>query len=321
MGCKKKPMTSPENLRKFLESDDPAMVMMGLSMAKGAEIEVKAEDIENILIGNDGVNLSQGLEFAKEANIEEDAIELVISTIDSVKQVGYHDSLMREIMTSNNEKAIDALVEYGDSDYDGRYIKRLIVLQFFSEIGTSQLNIKQKKLIKTLAEITLDGNECYNSEEAYEAECALAVLETVGDFDSLSSFGDVQDGACFNTNKYECDAAETNAFTIQDKLATATAKILSEEKDNTKVIDYLTGFLEEELINPKSNYDEVQETVEAEYPYFISILNLKTNILKGLKTEDKSIISTINTINKAIKEAESRHPEPEDFDYVGYAGY
>ena len=27
--------TSPENLRKFLESDDPAMVMMGLSMAKG----------------------------------------------------------------------------------------------------------------------------------------------------------------------------------------------------------------------------------------------------------------------------------------------
>ena len=29
---------SPENLRKFIESDDPAMVMMGLSMAKGAEV-------------------------------------------------------------------------------------------------------------------------------------------------------------------------------------------------------------------------------------------------------------------------------------------
>ena len=26
---------SPENLRKFLESDDPAMVMMGASMLKG----------------------------------------------------------------------------------------------------------------------------------------------------------------------------------------------------------------------------------------------------------------------------------------------
>ena len=40
---------SPENLRKFLESDDPALVRMGIAMAKGAEIEVKAEDIENIL--------------------------------------------------------------------------------------------------------------------------------------------------------------------------------------------------------------------------------------------------------------------------------
>ena len=29
--------TSPENLRKFLESDDPALVRMGLSMAKGTE--------------------------------------------------------------------------------------------------------------------------------------------------------------------------------------------------------------------------------------------------------------------------------------------
>ena len=29
--------TSPENLRKFLESDDPAVVMMGLSMAKGVD--------------------------------------------------------------------------------------------------------------------------------------------------------------------------------------------------------------------------------------------------------------------------------------------
>ena len=30
--------TSPKNLRKFLESDDPALVMMGLSMAKGAGV-------------------------------------------------------------------------------------------------------------------------------------------------------------------------------------------------------------------------------------------------------------------------------------------
>ena len=31
--------TSPENLRKFLESDDPALVRMGLSMAKVAGLQ------------------------------------------------------------------------------------------------------------------------------------------------------------------------------------------------------------------------------------------------------------------------------------------
>jgi len=40
--------TSPENLRKFLESDDPAMVMMGLSMAKGSGVP---EEVLPTIIG------------------------------------------------------------------------------------------------------------------------------------------------------------------------------------------------------------------------------------------------------------------------------
>ena len=39
--------TSPENLRKFLESDDPAMVRMGLSLAKGAGVP---EDLYETII-------------------------------------------------------------------------------------------------------------------------------------------------------------------------------------------------------------------------------------------------------------------------------
>ena len=41
--------TSPENLRKFLESDDPAMVRMGLSMAKRAGVEITVKDLERFL--------------------------------------------------------------------------------------------------------------------------------------------------------------------------------------------------------------------------------------------------------------------------------
>ena len=45
--------TSPENLRKFLESDDPALVMMGLSMAKGIDcpVEIKYDIIKIWLLG------------------------------------------------------------------------------------------------------------------------------------------------------------------------------------------------------------------------------------------------------------------------------
>ena len=41
--------TSPENLRKFLESDDPAMVRMGISLAKGAGITLSWNDLEPFL--------------------------------------------------------------------------------------------------------------------------------------------------------------------------------------------------------------------------------------------------------------------------------
>tara|TARA_Y100000588_G_scaffold210747_1_gene224884 strand:- start:53 stop:688 length:636 start_codon:yes stop_codon:yes gene_type:complete len=41
--------TSPENLRKFLESDDPAMVRKGLSMAKNIDLSENLEGYENII--------------------------------------------------------------------------------------------------------------------------------------------------------------------------------------------------------------------------------------------------------------------------------
>ena len=40
---------SPENLRKFLESDDPAMVRKGISMAKGVDIPITYEHLEQFL--------------------------------------------------------------------------------------------------------------------------------------------------------------------------------------------------------------------------------------------------------------------------------
>jgi len=58
--------TSPENLRKFLESDDPAIQLMGISLAKGIKYP---EDIQPIL-------MSLTL-FSSEKNIRKDALTCV----------------------------------------------------------------------------------------------------------------------------------------------------------------------------------------------------------------------------------------------------
>ncbi len=59
--------TSPENLRKFLESDDPAMVRMGISMAKGADVEITVKDLERFLKSKDIEAVITGVMFAIEA--------------------------------------------------------------------------------------------------------------------------------------------------------------------------------------------------------------------------------------------------------------
>ena len=83
----------------------------------------------------------------------------------------------------------------------------------------------------------------------------------------------------------------------------------------------MNGFLKHEFIDPQSDDEEVQEVVESAYPYFSDFLSLRSRILDGLKTEDIEIVSAIKKVKEAIKESESKHPEPEDFDYEGYAGY
>ena len=70
---------SPENLRKFLESDDPAMVRMGIAMAKGAGVEVHLHDLTRFLGSDDAISddietIKTGLMLADEAGHVDDAM-------------------------------------------------------------------------------------------------------------------------------------------------------------------------------------------------------------------------------------------------------
>jgi HEAT repeat protein len=69
--------TSPENLRKFLESDDPAMVRMGISLAKGAGVEVTAEDLKHFLKSEEVETIKTGIMLADEAGVGDEAMEML----------------------------------------------------------------------------------------------------------------------------------------------------------------------------------------------------------------------------------------------------
>ena len=70
--------TSPENLRKFLESDDPALVMMGIAMAKGTELDITVKDLETLLQHENIEIVKIGFAFAVENKMEKEAIEAIL---------------------------------------------------------------------------------------------------------------------------------------------------------------------------------------------------------------------------------------------------
>jgi len=69
--------TSPENLRKFLESDDPAMVRMGIAMAKGIDTKITVEDLEHFLKSDDSETVKLGVILSDEASIRDELLHYV----------------------------------------------------------------------------------------------------------------------------------------------------------------------------------------------------------------------------------------------------
>ena len=75
--------TSPENLRKFLESDDPAMVRMGLSMAKAVGVEITIKDLDrflkSMLFSDSFETIKTGIMLADEAGFGDEALNILNS--------------------------------------------------------------------------------------------------------------------------------------------------------------------------------------------------------------------------------------------------
>jgi len=99
---------SPENLRKFLESDDPALVQMGLSIAKGSgEIEKTIEVVTELILEE---------KFSLESiNDIEDAFRLpIVRKIENKFNEEHDETWSRNDLLRHRLGFMEILSKYGD---------------------------------------------------------------------------------------------------------------------------------------------------------------------------------------------------------------
>ena len=146
---------SPENLRKFLESDDPAMVRMGLSMAKGSGVP---EELYKIIFGLSLWNPEEEIreasgEMVKEIGLENipefqlpnyidskfmeglyslDNLEILesatraLKNIDDVRAVGLLIEILDLIPVDSHDSEIEAITNALEELEDTRAVEPLI---------------------------------------------------------------------------------------------------------------------------------------------------------------------------------------------------
>ena len=154
------PDNTPENLRKFLKSDDPAMVRMGISMAKGVDTKITVEDLGHFLESEEIERIIMGIALAEEAGIEEEALGFFARTLNGLVEMG------PKFMTTtddpgHHEEIFEILVSIAE---DEKYTDRItdMFAEFIEELFYSEKRSRETEWIYDDALTTL-GNICDES--------------------------------------------------------------------------------------------------------------------------------------------------------------
>ncbi len=173
---------SPENLRKFLESDDPALVRMGISMAKGVGVEVTVKDLEHFLKSKNVETIKIGFAFAEEVGVGDEAMEMLCEGLGSF---GFPSIGSREVSASTalilgeigDDRAVEPLIEtLASSDHDDYETNEILLKAVIGALG----NIGGEKAVEGIADALTgwyDG-EYYSPEST---DCAAAALTKIGE--------------------------------------------------------------------------------------------------------------------------------------------
>ena len=98
-----------ENLNKFLDSEDPAMVRMGLSMAKGTGVVITIKDLERFLntalFSDDIETIKTGIMLANEAGVGDEALNILCSRSE-INGNADEIAWMGDVLAEYGEKAV-----------------------------------------------------------------------------------------------------------------------------------------------------------------------------------------------------------------------
>ena len=195
---------SPENLRKFLESDDPALVRMGLSMAKGSG--VPEELLPTILSlymwdDNETIRATAKVIFNKYAD-EEDVPEEVLPTI---LKLYMWENAAQSIFFKNAPKDLQTKVEEnwqtfkkyaprgtGSITLYGKLNRNLLsfLLVFAEELGEDFLEIASYPYIAKIDRMRVNGFEIK------VCEAALQALREIGDVSAVDTLIKLRNHIC-----------------------------------------------------------------------------------------------------------------------------
>ena len=174
---------SPENLRKFLESDDPAMVRMGLSMAKGAGVEITVKDLERFLKSKDVETVKTGVMLADEVGIGDEAMEMLCEVLgdEDLDNISYADECqpVAEVLGNIGDvRAVEPLIDaLGDEsmmeDRGGGEDARGAIAKALGKIGDT-------RAVEPLI-LNLGGEDVFDStDNSYDYHFRIYAAEALG---------------------------------------------------------------------------------------------------------------------------------------------
>ena len=203
---------SPENLRKFLESDDPAMVRMGISMAKGVNVEITVDDIGHFLDpyyedehgwSDDGTfnveKVKIGIKLAEEAGIEEEAVAYFSESVNDIVETKgnfmipthkYDEESLFEILESiaedekYTERIAEILANFLRDHFDGE--KRTGETELIYEAALQLLgSICNDKLREKHIGVLVSGalRDTYKFQGYPESDLNYTCMQILGEWD------------------------------------------------------------------------------------------------------------------------------------------